>query len=44
MRATAELLGYGRITQKIDRLLQYGIDLALRTGRIASRGDSYHRV
>jgi hypothetical protein len=44
MRATAELLGYGRITQKVDRLVQYGIDLALRSGRIASRGERYHGV
>jgi hypothetical protein len=40
LRSTLELLGYHRRTENIEKLLRFGIDLALKTGRLARDGNS----
>jgi hypothetical protein len=39
LRAGLELLGYRRRTEKIDRLLRYGLQLARESGRIRRDAD-----
>ncbi|GAA1614333.1 DUF4011 domain-containing protein [Actinoplanes couchii] len=43
LRSTLELLGYRRMTEKIDRLLRHGLEVGQRTGALArDRDGSYY--
>ncbi|MBW6439258.1 DUF4011 domain-containing protein [Actinoplanes hulinensis] len=43
LRSTLELLGYRRMTEKIDRLLRYGLEVGQVTGALIREDDgSYH--
>jgi hypothetical protein len=41
MRKTVELLGYGRLTQKVDGLIREGLRVGLETGRLRMDGELY---
>ncbi|HEX5596090.1 MAG TPA: DUF4011 domain-containing protein [Micromonosporaceae bacterium] len=44
LRSVRELLGYPRKTEKIDRLLRYGVELAVRSGRVVRENDGSYRT
>jgi hypothetical protein len=44
LRTALELLGYRRMTEKLDMLLRYGLQIAVTSGRIRSKGEGRYRI